>query len=475
MWRRTTLVLVSLAVAAAAPAKDFDVDPWLADLEQVRQAFHSKYANLEWLQREREIDVDALFENLEARLRDARTDQEARAVFERLERRVADGHVAIDWPQPVRAGANSATPAPGLCASLGYDARENSAGTAQALPGYRPLPTGGNPFNAGIVTTTGATVGVIRIGVFQPHGYPQLCSDALAALSIPPEKPCDDVCQDQVITWGYRRMGQSLEQRIDQLRTAGAEVLLVDITNNGGGSEWVEAAARMLSPRPLTSARHGFVRGEHWAKQWRGLAARLRDFAANAATEDRTRLLAWAAQAEAAAVQAESPCGPNDARCSTIVSVGHSTGLVGNAPSGAFDGKSWGVHVFNPAQHYYRDSAWTGPLMVLANEETWSAAEQFAAVLQDNRAGVIVGARTGGAGCGYTWGGHPTKLENSGAILKLPDCVRFRADGSNEVRGVIPDVLVGFRARDGAMLRARLLAERLPEAIALARALVPER
>jgi hypothetical protein len=82
-----------------------------------------------------------------------------------------------------------------------------------------------------------------------------------------------------------------------------------------------------------------------------------------------------------------------------------------------------------------------------------------------------MGARTGGAGCGYTWGGTPTTLKNSGAVLKLPDCVRFRADGSNEVRGILPDVPVPLRADDGLALRARLIAEKLPEAIAHARAL----
>ena len=314
-------------------------------------------------------------------------------------------------------------------------------------------------------------VGVVRIGVFQPHGYPELCLSALRALAIPANQPCDDSCQDKIITWAYRRLGASLEERLKQVRSAGAEVLLVDITNNGGGSEWTEAAARMVSPRPLTSESLGFARGKHWSKQWRGLADRLRKYAEGASAEDRKRLLAWASQAEAAAREAEAACTDANGSCSNIAKAGYSTGLVGGVPSGSFDGKAWGVHVFNPAQHYYRDGIWSGPLIVLVDQETWSAAEQFAAVLQDNRAAVILGARTGGAGCGYTWGGHPTTLKNSGAILRLPDCVRFRADGSNEVRGIIPDELVGIRSTDGAGFSARLVAERLPAAIAKAEAL----
>ncbi len=68
-------------------------------------------------------------------------------------------------------------------------------------------------------------------------------------------------------------------------------------------------------------------------------------------------------------------------------------------------------------------------------------------------------------------GRNATRLPNSGAVLKLPDCARFRADGSNEVRGIMPDVPVSWRANDGRALRARLLHETLPEALTRAQAL----
>jgi hypothetical protein len=85
----------------------------------------------------------------------------------------------------------------------------------------------------------------------------------------------------------------------------------------------------------------------------------------------------------------------------------------------------------------YHDGVWPGPLAVLVDNETWSAAEEFAALLQDNHAAVIVGTRTGGAGCGHTWGGTPTVLENSGAAFKarliqkhLPDALALAADSA---------------------------------------------
>lgn len=105
---------------------------------------------------------------------------------------------------------------------------------------------------------------------------------------------------------------------------------------------------------------------------------------------------------------------------------------------------------------------------MVVDGDTWSAAEQFAAVLQDSHAAVIGGAPTGGAGCGHTDGGTPTTLAHSRGVLKLPDCARLRGDGDNEAAGVQPDLLVGHRRNDGVDRQARFLVEKLPEAVRFA-------
>lgn len=460
-----------MSFAGPACADPFDPAAWLADLEQARQAFHEKYGNLDWLEGEREVGVDKVFEDLAKRMSRARNEAQAISVFNRLVRKTGDGHVAVEWPEPTAAATTSGAVKPDLCGSIGYDQRQNEPGTAQALPGYTKLASTGSPFEAGTLIVGDTKLGIVRIGVFQPQGYPELCRAAVHELAVPANKPCDDECQNNIVTLAYRDLTVALEQRLKELEAAGATTLLVDVTNNGGGSEWAEAAARMFSSRQLVSERRGFVRGEHWARQWRDLGGQLREFARDAPAADKQRLLRWAAEADAALRQAQTPCPATSRACTRIAIAGFSIGLVGSAPAGAFDGKEWGVLVFNPAQFPYHDGVWDGPLIVLTDQETWSAAEEFAAVLQDNRAAVVMGARTGGAGCGYTWGGTPTRLKNSGAVLKLPDCVRYRADGSNEVRGILPDVPVAVRADDGLALRARLIAEKLPEAIARARAL----
>ena len=83
-----------------------------------------------------------------------------------------------------------------------------------------------------------------------------------------------------------------------------------------------------------------------------------------------------------------------------------------------------------------------GPLFVLTDNRTYSAAEMFAAVLQNNGAAKIIGARTGGDGCGFMNDPAPVSLAHAGLRFRVPNCVRMRADGTDEVAGVIPDLPV---------------------------------
>ncbi|SPE31836.1 conserved hypothetical protein [Candidatus Sulfopaludibacter sp. SbA3] len=104
--------------------------------------------------------------------------------------------------------------------------------------------------------------------------------------------------------------------------------------------------------------------------------------------------------------------------------------------------------------------SWTGPVYVLTNDKTYSAAEMFAAVLQNNRAAKIIGTRTGGDGCGFMNTPQPLVLPNSRLRFRIPNCVRIKADGTDEVAGVIPDIPIQAAEGENARPRAmRLLGE----------------
>lgn len=69
-------------------------------------------------------------------------------------------------------------------------------------------------------------------------------------------------------------------------------------------------------------------------------------------------------------------------------------------------------------------------------------------MLQHNKAAVIIGSNSLGAGCGYTNGGIKTTLKHIGLSVKMPDCTRFRTDGKNEVYGIKPDVKVRWKRKE---------------------------
>ena len=471
------LLIVGIGVSSAFstkawPATDsFDPKPWLEDLDQARGAFATKYANLEWAVLEREIDLSALFADAKAQLRSASSDTDARAAFDRLARRVGDGHVLFRW---TRDKTPTTTPNAN-CAELGYNTRIRGGPSAALMPGYLPLPLAPTTeFPAGTIQLTDHKVGVIKIGVFTPQGLPELCADALAALRLSPEMLCDKACSDRIDTVVSDRMTRDLEAQIRSINATGADVLLIDIANNGGGTQWAEAAARMVTAVRLKSAQIGFVRGPHWVKYFTDTEADLRAAAKGALGDDRKLLMALAAQAHTYGHEAETPCDSEPLwlgkipPCNWLVHGFYSSGLIDSADPNAIRNKPWGTHVFAPIRYPYNEGVWRGPLIVLVNGGTGSAAEQFAAILQDNHAAVVMGAPTVGAGCGHTNGGTPTTLKNSGGVLEMPDCTRFRADGSNEVMGVQPDVLLGLRAQDGPRRQGLRISEKLPEAVALA-------
>jgi len=468
--RRSIQVLLAVAAAllSAAAAPAFDPEPWYADLEQTRHVLLTKYANIEWAVEQREVNLPALFADIHARLEHAQSDSDARAAFDRLARKIGDEHLQFVWPKlPPAGGAGEAD----RCVSLGYDARTRGALLAAAAPGYQALTTPqSDEFPAGTIVVDGAKVGIIKIGVFMPEGYPELCKAALAALAVPADKPCDDSCSDRVESWVSARLTNDLAAQLRAIDSTGASVLVVDIAGNGGGTEWSEAVARMLTPMRLHSEELRFVRGDHWAKAFADDEEKLREFEQGATGKDRELLHRLAGEVEARRKDALTPCDATPLwtgghpSCDWLGKGFYGSELLASADPATLRGKPWATLLFSPMEFPYEEGVWRKPLIVLIDANVGSAASQFAAVLQDNKAALIIGAPSGG-GCGHTNGGTPTTLTYSKAVLEVPDCARFRADGTNEAMGIEPDVLVGFTPADGPHLMAKRLIEKLPDAL----------
>lgn len=462
LWA-SVCVLFSTSVNAFAEAPRSEA--WLEDFEQLKSEMAAHYANLDWAVAERRLDLKQLSEQTAARLREAQSDAQAQQVIKSFLRAFGDEHVSIQWPsanQPIAPTKNDKSSAPAsLCDRLDFRERRTAPGIAfDRLPGFEPHRTADSKyFPVGVlVLPNGKRIGLLRIAIFSEHWFPDLCETAASELGLHKDTPCDEACGDRVELRAADLLTAALERQLAALKASSIDALLVDITGNGGGSDWVEPAARVLTSKPLRSPRIGFIKHEHWAKDFQ---SRLTDVERDAAraTGDRRQMLTRAADTYRRALAAAKEPVARDAvwqnqPVPALVAKDpeiFAAGIFPFARTGDLPDSDSNALLFSPTRYRYHEGAYSGPLLVLVDQNTASAAELFAAMLEDNAAAILLGSPTVGVGFGYTNGGIPTHLKHSRAEVKMPDGVRYRSDGTNEAAGITPRVLIPWHANDSAI------------------------
>jgi hypothetical protein len=465
--------LLPASTAAQEPAKpvwgDADREKWLADFHQLLDEMSSHYANLEWAVSDRHMDLPTLRVQTEKLIREAQDAEQEHRIFQKFLDAFGDGHVSISWQsngEPERANSSAAAP---LCDRLGYASHNRAGVNFSLLPGFQLVEDAdANLFPGGVLhMLNGPVYGVIRIASFGEHSFPQACEEAVKQIQLSGAdrescKPHSN-CEHRVENAAANTLLRALERRIDALRKAGAQRMIVDITDNGGGSNWVEPVVRTLSPVPLNDRCVSFIKHPHWTQE---LEERLKDIQEDLQRKDAPKevLTAVAKTLQESIILSKESCDRSSVwtsgnfSCTLLVSGKfYFSGMLPYTKPGSFPGMSSRSILFHSLDYDYHEGVNSLPLLVLINAHTWSSAEYFASILQGNKAAKILGQLTGGAGCGYTNGGIPTVLKNSGAHVKLPDCVRWTADGTNENAGVTPDVWVPWANRDSPYQQARKL------------------
>jgi len=275
--RRGLLVLFLAALTGAASPQNtndarpvsFDPKPWLDDFHQVLSEMSSHYANLEWAVEDRRMDLPRLRLDAEAKLREAIDEHDARRILDKFIASFGDGHLEIQWPKSGAQPRPAAGASQSLCDRMGYHGRLHPGLDFSGLPEFSLLNTPESKlFPGGLLRLRNRTViGVIRIGLFSEHIYPEICEQAMRGLHIAENADCDAKCDDQIELATANLLTSALVRRAEALGAAGATALLIDITRNGGGSNWVEAPPRALISVPLLDSKMAFIKHEHWTKQ----------------------------------------------------------------------------------------------------------------------------------------------------------------------------------------------------------------
>ncbi len=458
----------SLLIALSAPCAAFDRATWQGDFAYLKKQLETRYANLAWFASAQSgVDVRALDRRASRALAAATDEADAIAAITDFINGFGDGHLSMmaalapkdDAHAPPKRdlhGADGVT----ACAALGYASTRSVPFSLpfESLADFALISDGvAKPFRTGTIATSGAKIGVIRIKYFRQRDYPGVCE------SVWSKADADDIdaARDRIDDAWYAALADQLKQ----LRATHLDALVVDVGGNGGGNDAGEWTPRMFTDKPVHSARllvtatlsmPGYLDEEidglrDVSKGEAGpgselVAKSLADF------ERRKRIMGDRACDLSYAWREQRPWQPFG--CSRLLDAGFASGAVDYLAPGTIQDTKRAAAVYWPSKIDAYRGAWTGPVYVLTDSRSFSAAEMFTAVIRDNGIARTVGVKTGGAGCGFMHEDPPVELPHSHLRVRVPSCVRLRADGSDEVAGIKPDLEIAPREGEDDRTRA---------------------
>jgi hypothetical protein len=460
--KRLTFLLVVIIAALASwkfRPMPYDPKPWLADYERVRLLMGDKYVNLDWSIAAYGIDIRELHAQTYHDLIYARDDKEAARVLRRFVHSFKDPHIALIsagrpplGPQPAARPLSRFTSPADACAALNY----------QDDSGYLPLKLrlsrssrrlqGSNSFPAAVLEgQAGApAVGLLRIGSFDEREYRGACLREWPGFSQALVGTCEATCQRDFDLAVTARLLRELSFRIRELRHAGVGAIVIDVTENHGGHPWARAAAQLFTHLPLPAFRASVSKGHHTRESlledrqvvFRYLATHRLGPSDLAAVESvLCRLDDLIAETGslcmAGPVWEGEPWRLGCARLSTRPYF--HLGFLEGGRGGHFPFEV--ARVINVESLYPRlSTAWDGPVAVLTDEDTASAAELFTGYLKFGAGAVLLGRHTANAGGGWSLGYYGWGLVNSGMTLYMPDTAYYWPTSENARVGLDPDV-----------------------------------
>ena len=458
--------------AQSTKARAFDRRGWLADYAALKQELERSYSHLAWFgSPQGGVNLPVLERATRRALERSRTDAEASAAITAFVAAFHDGHLA-PASAPAAPGSAAAEPpeveraadARTACAAFGYAPLTRVAFSLpfESLPGFELTSDGlATAFRSGILELDGRRIGIVRIPRFRPAEFPQVCERAWESLRRSGTEPTRSAIRESVDGEWLR----TLAERLAELRARNATVLLVDVGGNGGGNDLGDWAVRLFSRAPVRSAplllSASPVAVPYYDEELEGLRAALD----SAQLPEATRTALGRAVAEFEARKRQASRGACDmswvwrerhpwgtSGCTRLVESGYASGALAYAEPGSLDPRAARALYWAAIADSLR-GVWNGRTYVLTDTATGSAAEMFTALIRDRGIAKTVGTHTFGLGCGFLDADEPFVLPRSRLAFRVPNCVRLRGDGTDEVAGVAPDLPVP--ARPGESPRAR--------------------
>lgn len=461
-----SLMAVSAVAAApseaSGPPETFDRSAWQEDFAQLKQSLQDNYANLAWVgSTSSGVDLPTLDQATVQALSRAKNDAEASSAIRSFVNGFRDGHfselaylavnpdAAAEPDQPV---LDPTKPQAG-CAALGFSSNSQVGFSLplEMLPDFELVGDGlASTFRTGIVRRDGRALGIVRIQAFRARGFPMTCLHAWSQL----RESGTPITADALLKIRNAVWVGDLADAIAKLREQGADALVIDVGRNDGGDDSGDWLARLFTTEPVRSARLMMVDAPITARYFGDEGEDLDEALGKASSVEAKSALSQASayfagqkdligkgQCDMSWVWQEQRTWSPTA-CNHLLPAGYAAGFSPGLAKGAYSDRAVASALSSASRLDQWFGVWSGPTYVLTDRRSYSSAEMFAAVMQDNHIAKVVGARTGGDGCGFMLTGDPVVLQHSRLRFRMPNCMRLRADGSNEKAGISPDIAV---------------------------------
>lgn len=229
--------VATAGLVALADLTTFDRAAWQADYARLKDGMAQGYANLDWQVEHRGLDLVALDRETSARLDGAYSHVQAYRAIRDFVATFRDPHLRLAFGRvpdhatvlPQQSSADGGTNPPASCSD--YETADLATGLAYpSAEGWRHIES--INFPAGMIGNTG----LLRVAEFGERNYRAACDGAVM--------PGMDERELQLAT--RAALNRELEATLAALKAAGAKRLVIDVTGNGGGSEWSTEMAALF-------------------------------------------------------------------------------------------------------------------------------------------------------------------------------------------------------------------------------------
>lgn len=452
---------------------------WSDDFAFLKENLERYYANLQWFASPQGgVDLPELARRTSELLHNARDDEEAAAAIRLFVQRIHDGHlrevpkvlpILPKLKEPIKPDFKSLT-VDQACAAAGFSLVNGDSFSLpfESIKGFSLISSGyENGFRTGIyITEDGKRIGVLRLASFRETDYPAVCRQIWTQLKNEKTELSERAIRAEM---SYQWLA-TLSGAVMSLKQRNAQVLVIDLAGNGGGNDSGDWSTRIFSSKAINSAPLLLVSAvaERYANDQISKLTRSKEVAPGERPdlvqlaeeklgyfEQGKRISAancdmswvWAQQRP----WLSNSCG--------LVRSGFASGAVPFLAKVSDDLVDYTMYIYWPAISDPYQGTWSRNTYVLIDGQTASSAEMFAATMVDNGAARTIGSRTRGSGCGNMMPPKVITLPNSGMRFRIPDCVRLRRDGTDEVAGIEPNIPVEITEGESPRARgARLMA-----------------